>query len=48
MRRATLSGRSTPDRWERRGAAMADLAYAVLVIAVFSVLALCVRGLDRL
>jgi hypothetical protein len=32
----------------RRGASMADLAYAVLLIAIFAALALTLRGLERL
>ncbi|MBA8925976.1 hypothetical protein BC739_003175 [Kutzneria viridogrisea] len=31
-----------------RGAVMADLAYAVLLIGVFGLLALMLRGLERL
>jgi hypothetical protein len=36
----------TASRGERR--VMADLAYAVLVIGVFGVLALMLRGMERL
>jgi hypothetical protein len=33
---------------ERRARPMADLAYAVLLIAIFAVLALTLRGLERM